>query len=248
MEERSRKAAGRRLTVLLAEADDLARDILAGSLADRYSVTGAAGVAEALEAFERVRPDMAIVAARLPGGGGGSLAAALRRRNRHVPLFLTGAAEDLLAVLATVSLPGIRPVVRPFDPVALAEALDDTAGDLAARRSAEDAWELVKFFLDEAPHLSAILHGTEVVTVNRAFLRFMGLTTLAEFKARGGDLDRYLADPPPGGLAGCPTTGSTGSIACACTIPTGPTSPPMFSRPPSPACPAGIAACSSLPT
>jgi two-component system, cell cycle response regulator len=199
MADQNRKGAGRRLTILLAEADELARGVMAGSLSDRYAVTEATTVAEARERFERNRPEMAILAARLPGGGGGSLAASIRRIDRRVPLFLTGTAEDILAVLSTVSLPGIRPILRPVDPTALVEALDDAAGDLAARRSAEDAWELVKFFLDEAPHLAAILHGPEIITVNRAFLRFMGLTTLHEFKARGGSLDRYLVEPLPSG-------------------------------------------------
>jgi diguanylate cyclase (GGDEF)-like protein len=201
MEDRSRKGPGRRLTVLLAEDDALARGVIAGVLGDRYTVAEAASVTEARQLFERDKPDMAILAARLPGGGGGSLAAGIRRGDRRLPIFLTGAVGDILAVLSTVSLPGIRPVLRPVDPVVLAEALDDAAGDLTARRSAEDAWELVKFFLDEAPHLSAILHGSEVVTVNRAFLRFMGLPTVHEFKARGGSLERYLDDPPPEGLA-----------------------------------------------
>jgi diguanylate cyclase (GGDEF)-like protein len=199
MEDQHHKGTGRRLTILLAEADALSRGVMAGSLEDRYAVTSAATVAEAREIFERTRPEMVILAARLPGGGGGSLAASIRRIDRRTPLFLTGTAEDILAVLSTISLPGIRPVLRPVDPISLAETLNDAAGDLAARRSAEDAWELVKFFLDEAPHLSAILHGSEVITVNRAFLRFMGLPTLHEFKARGGNLDRYLAEPLPSG-------------------------------------------------
>lgn len=193
-------ATGRRMKILLAEAEAVARDVLTATLGDRYELQVATDAGEAARAFDRERPDMAVVAARLPGGGG-VLAAHIRRTDRRLPLFLTGGAEDLLAVLSAVSLPGVRTFARPVDPAILAEAVADVAGDLATRRSAEDAWGLVRFFIDEAPHLSAILHGREVVTVNRAFLRFMGLSSLTEFKARGSDLDRYLAEPPSGGLA-----------------------------------------------
>ncbi len=199
MEERDRAAnQARHATVLVAEADALARDILIRALRGRFAaVAEAASGGEALALFDRLRPELAVVAARLPDMAGASLAAAMRAEDRRIPIFLTGLAEDILAVLSSLSLPGLRPIVRPFDPALVADALEEAALDLAARRSAEDAWGLVKFFLDESPHPSAILHGGEAVSVNRALLRFMGLATFYEFKARRLTLERFLADPPP---------------------------------------------------
>uniref|UniRef100_I2PXK6 diguanylate cyclase n=1 Tax=Desulfovibrio sp. U5L TaxID=596152 RepID=I2PXK6_9BACT len=188
---------GKRTTVLLAEAEGVPRDVLASLLAPRFdAVVTAASLAEAREAMARGEPDMAVVAARLPGGGA-ALAAALRQACRSMPLFLTGTAEDVLSVLTTLSLPGVRAVVRPFDPTALAEALDDAVEELGSRQSAKDAWELVRHFLDEAPQPAAILHGGRVVSINRAFLRFMGLASVQEFTAKGLSLEHFLADPPP---------------------------------------------------
>ncbi|MFP5259138.1 MAG: diguanylate cyclase, partial [Acidobacteriota bacterium] len=158
--------------------------------------------AEARELVQSQRIDLAVAAARLPEGPTAALAAALMAKDRRMPVFVTGSPEELLAVLGTVSLPGLRCITRPYALDALEAALDAAAADLAARRGAEDAWQLVKHILDESPNPSALLNGNEVVNLNRAFLRFMGLAGLAEFKALGFTLDRFLADPPPpGGLA-----------------------------------------------
>ena len=196
-------APGRRLTALLAEADPTARDVLADILAARFAeVVEARSLAEAREIARTRRPDLVVAGARFPDGSAAALAAALFAQNKRMPVFVAGSPQDLLAVLSTVSLPGLRCIARPFAVEALEEALDAAAADLSAQRSADDAWELVKQFLDESPNPSALLHGAEVASLNRAFLRFMGLGSLAEFKALGLTLDRFLADPPPpGGLA-----------------------------------------------
>lgn len=196
-------APGRRLTALLAEADPSARAILTDILAARFAeVIVADSLAEARTLAQSRRPALAVAAARLPDGPAATLVTALYSQNRRMPVFVTGSPEDILAVLATVSLPGLRCITRPFAIQALEEALDAAAADLTARRSADDAWQLVKQFLDESPNPSALLHGSEVASLNRAFLRFMGLGSVSEFKALGLTLDRFLADPPPpGGVA-----------------------------------------------
>lgn len=197
MEEKQGAGHGRGMVVLLAEAEEGRREILAALLAERCdAVVAAASLAEALEAVAGREPDMAMVAARLPGGGA-ALAASLRRSDRGMPVFLTGTADELMAVLSTLSLPGIRTVVLPFDPAALGEALDEALLGLGARHAARDAWDLVRHFLDEAPQPVAILHGRRVVSINRAFLRFMGLASFAEFTAKRLTLEHFLADPPP---------------------------------------------------
>jgi len=134
--------------------------------------------------------------------GAPSLLVALRQASRHLPLFLAGTAEDILAVFSSVAVPGVRPLLRPFDPAVVVEVLEDAALDVSARRSVAEAWELVKFFLDESPHPAVIFTGEEVVSINRAFLRFLGVATAHDFKALRLPLERFLADPAPeGGLA-----------------------------------------------
>lgn len=205
MGERSRPplGPGGRLRVLVTEADPAVREVLVNTLSPRFgTVFTAATATEALPLFERCRPDLAVIGAGNADGGAASLLVALRQASRHLPLFLLGAAEDILTVFASVAVPGVRPLLRPFAPAALVEALEEAALDVSARRSVGEAWELVKFFLDESPHPAAIFTGPEVVSINRAFLRFLGLSTFHEFQARGLPLEDFLADSPPaGGLA-----------------------------------------------
>ncbi|EFL51776.1 response regulator receiver modulated diguanylate cyclase [Solidesulfovibrio fructosivorans JJ]] len=193
---------GRGSAALLAEGNPAAREVLATLLASRFeTVHTAANLEEALEARAGTPLDMALVAANLPGGAA-SLAMALRRDDAPVPVFLTGAPEDILAVLTTVSLPGARVAVRPFDPASLGAAFDEVLEEIAAKRLAEEAWDLTRHLLDDAPQPMAIVHAARVVFCNRALLRFMGLTSFHEFTARGLSLERFLADAPPqGGLA-----------------------------------------------
>ncbi|OLN30902.1 hypothetical protein DVDV_0346 [Desulfovibrio sp. DV] len=191
-------SAPRRLTAFLAEPDPTARAVLAALLEPRFAVVvQAETLAEARDMAPACQPDLAVVAARLPDGPAAGLLAAMQGVNPHMAVFLAGTAEDIVAVLSTVALPGLRCVVRPFALKSLEEALDDAVGDIAARRFAEDGWQLVRHLLDESPNPSAVLHGPEVASLNRAFLRFMGLGSIGEFKARGLTLDRFLADPPP---------------------------------------------------
>jgi two-component system, cell cycle response regulator len=205
MDGRSRTMAGPagRMTVLVVEADAAQGDVLMRTLAPRFGRVVAAGtVAEALELHARIGPDLAVVGAVGPGGATASLVVALRQASRRLPIFLAGRPEDILGVLSHVSLPGLRILTRPFDPVSLAEALEDTAQDLAARRSVGEAWRLVRFFLDESPQPAVVFNGEEAVSVNRAFLRFMGLASIHELRSRGLALERYVADPlPAGGLS-----------------------------------------------
>ncbi|MYL83714.1 diguanylate cyclase [Desulfovibrio aerotolerans] len=191
-------APGRRLTALLAEADPPSRDVLADILAARFAeVITAASLAEARDMAQTRQPDLVVAGARFPDGSAAALAAALFAENKRRPVFITGSPQELLDLLATVSLPGLRCLVRPFAIPALEDALDAAAADLTAQHSADDAWQLVKDFLDDSPNPSALLIGHEVASLNRAFLRFMGLGSLVEFKALGLTLDRFLADPPP---------------------------------------------------
>jgi diguanylate cyclase (GGDEF)-like protein len=196
-------ATTRRLTAFLAEPDPAARAVLADILERRFAVVvQAASLVEAREKITACQPDLAIVAARLPDGQTAGLLAAMHGNRPRLAVFVAGTAEDILAVLSTVALPGLRCLVRPFAVQALEEALDDAAADIAARRFADDGWQLVRHLLDESPNPSAVLTGSEVGSLNRAFLRFMGLASFHEFKARGLTLDLFLADPPPpGGLA-----------------------------------------------
>jgi diguanylate cyclase (GGDEF)-like protein len=205
MDGRSREVAGTgaHMTVLVAEADPGVREVLVEALATRFGRLVTAGsLAEAREHLARTGVDLAVVGVLESGCGAASLVVALRQASRRLPIFLAGSPEELVDVLSNVSLPGLRVVSRPFDPVSLAEALEEAAQDLTARRSVGEAWKLVRFFLDESPQPAVIFGGGETVSVNRAFLRFTGLSTVHEMRVRGLSPDRYVADPlPPGGLA-----------------------------------------------
>jgi two-component system, cell cycle response regulator len=198
------REAAQGMTVLLAEADPAVREVMTRVLSSRFgAVSEAASGAEALSLAARTGPDLAIVGCRLPDMGGAALAVSLRQASRQLPLFLLGTAEELVAVLGHVALPGLRLVVCPFDPAGLVVAVEEAARELAARRSVDEAWRLVRFFLDESPQPAIVFTDGEVASVNRALLRFMGLSTFQELVAQAGGLEGFLADPlPEGGLAG----------------------------------------------
>ncbi|WP_300154602.1 GGDEF domain-containing protein [Solidesulfovibrio sp.] len=188
---------GRGGYALVAEADPWARDLLEGLLRPRCSRVVAADTYEAAaRAAARQTPDVALVAADLPGGAA-ALVAALREPGRRVPVFLTGTAADIRRLLETVSLPGVRLAQRPFDPAALGEALDEALEAAGLKRRLEDAWELTHRLLDDMPQPAAIMQGARVLGINRAWLRFLGLASRQEFVARGLSLEQFLADPPP---------------------------------------------------
>lgn len=188
---------GKGAVALVAEADAWAGDVLAGVLRPRCGrVVMARDLEEALGALAHQVPDLAVVAADLPGGAA-VLAAALAEPSRRVPLFLTGSGESLCRLLTTVSLPGVRVAQKPFEPAALGEAFDAALAVKGLARRLEDAWELARRLLDDMPQPAAILQGERVLSINRAWLRFLGLASMQEFKARGFVLEQFLADAPP---------------------------------------------------
>ncbi|MGD9610036.1 MAG: diguanylate cyclase [Desulfovibrionaceae bacterium] len=191
------------MDVLVAEAGAVPREALGRALGARFgSVVLAASAAEALALAERAAPEVAVCGCRLPDMDGAALAVALRQRAQRLPVFLLGTPEELVAVLGQVILPGLRPVVRPFDPAALASMVEETALDLAARHSVDEAWRLVRFFLDENPQPSMLFADGAVVAVNRALARYLGQSGPGDARGRVGGLEAFLADPlPPGGLA-----------------------------------------------
>ena len=194
-------APARRLTALAAEADPAVAALLAEALGPRSALVMAGTLAEAKAALALGRPDLVVVAARLPDGPTAPLLASLVGGESPPAVFLAGTPGDIAAVLAAVALPGLRLLPLPLSPGLAEAALDEAAADIAARRHAEDGWRLAKRLLDEIPHLSAIFAGDELLGLNRAFLRFLGVGSLGEFKAKGTPLERFLAEPPAEGLA-----------------------------------------------
>lgn len=197
------RGATKGMTVLVAEAETVPRAVLGRALEARFGIVALADSgAEALALAERSWPDLALIGCRLPDMDGAALAVSLRQVGQRLPLFLLGTPDELVAVLGQLVLPGLRPVVRPFEPSGLVAAVEEAALDLVSRRSADEAWRLVRFFLDENPLPSVLLAGGAVVAVNRALSRFMGQPAARDAKDRGADLEAFLADPlPPGGLA-----------------------------------------------
>jgi diguanylate cyclase (GGDEF)-like protein len=187
-------APTRRFSALVAEADPAVAALLADALGPRSALATTRTLAEAKAALALGRPDLAVVAARLPDGPTAPLLASLVAGENPPAVFLAGTPGD-------VALPGLRLLPLPLSPGLAEAALDAAAADIAARRHAEDGWRLAKRLLDEIPHLSAIFAGDELLGLNRAFLRFLGAGSLGEFKARGTPLERFLVDPPAEGLA-----------------------------------------------
>ncbi len=204
MTERIRHApAGRHVSVLLADPEELARSVLGRILRTRFALVLEAGTGvEALALYGRHKPDMVAARVRMPGLDGVSLALTVAGTDPGLPFFLMGTPRQIVGLASCLSVPSVRLVPTPVDPERLVELLEDAARTVVLRRTAGESERLVRFFLDASPHPQAIFARGGLEYVNRGLLRFMGFVSFHEFQASGlalGDFLRAgetpLADP-----------------------------------------------------
>ncbi len=131
-------AAPRRILVVDDEQKIL--DVVASYLAKAgYAVTGAAAGLEALEAFDRDKPDLVILDLMLPDLSGEEVCRRLRARSRVPIIMLTARIEDADAVRG-LGLGADDYVTKPFSPrqlMARVEAVLRRAAGAASPLAAE---------------------------------------------------------------------------------------------------------------
>jgi len=93
-----------KLTVVIVDDHSIFRSGLRADLDDSLEVLGeAATVEEAVEAIERLQPDVALLDVHLPGGKGGGGAEVLRTaqlgRTKALALSVSDSAEDVVGVI-----------------------------------------------------------------------------------------------------------------------------------------------------
>jgi CheY-like chemotaxis protein len=112
--------------ILLVDDDANVREATTAFLAELgHSVTAVAGGAEALDLLDGgARPDLVIADFVMPGMTGLELARAVRERQPDLPLLLVTGFADLSKVP-----PDIRILSKPYQPAALAAALDSLLTD-----------------------------------------------------------------------------------------------------------------------
>lgn len=137
-ESRAKARAGR-VTVLLAEDDELFRGLVAEQLTDHgYDVIEVADGVEAIEALAsaadggRDVPDVVVLDVCMPECSGLGVLHVMRRLGARPPtVLMTGFRDRSVDMLAT-NLGAVRVLHKPFDPGDVLSAVLDAA--LAARR------------------------------------------------------------------------------------------------------------------
>lgn len=119
------KRAGRNLTILLVEDDEIIRSGMTAllELMDHVVIPLAAGegVVAAVEAHQ---PDVVVLDLGLPGIAGGAVFEDVRTRWRDLPvIFSTGASDHTLH--PATDGPGVRTLVKPYDFATLLHAIDE---------------------------------------------------------------------------------------------------------------------------
>lgn len=127
-------------------------------------------------------PDIVVTDIMMPEMDGLQMAKAIRDKDRDIPIVVMTAHSDDDYFIRSIDLGIDRYVLKPTNPRFLIEAVEKCAQLLLSKRQQEEANHYVRFLLDAQPNLLMVVTGGEVEYVNQAFLNFIGISSLDDFK------------------------------------------------------------------
>jgi signal transduction histidine kinase/DNA-binding NarL/FixJ family response regulator len=192
-----RKPAGRALHIVVADDDEISRELVIETLRARgHFVTGAGDGAEALRAFERLQPQVLLIDQHMPGMDGPAVARAIRQKEEQSgaqPAILIGwsgnaAAEDQRRAQQA----GMDALVgKPFDPNALFQLIERPVPASSPERTPAG--------VATPEDLSA--HLTRVTAGNEKLARRLVVGFLKDFPKRLSLIERAVARKDADNLA-----------------------------------------------
>lgn len=139
------------LTVLYAEDDEAAREQVAHFLQKKYAkVMLAANGWEALESYEKNRPDMIISDIMMPKMGGLEFSEIIKRRDPSMPIILTTAYNDAAYLHRAIDAGVDSYVLKPIDLDKLLAAIQKGADLLLKTRALEASRSQLESYHDAA--------------------------------------------------------------------------------------------------
>ncbi|MEO5332621.1 MAG: diguanylate cyclase [Magnetococcus sp. YQC-5] len=147
---------------------------------------------EGLEQFKTHRPDIIVTDILMPIMDGLEMTKNIREADINIPIIVTTAYSDEEFFLRSIELGIDRYVLKPTDPKILFRALINCAQTLVASREKESANRYVRFILDTQPNLLLVVGNGQLEYINRAFLNFLGFSSLETFLASGLTLGSRL--------------------------------------------------------
>ena len=192
-----RKPAGQALHIVVADDDEISRELVIETLRTRgHFVTGAGDGAEALAAFERLQPEVLLIDQHMPGMDGLAVARAIRQKEEQTgsaPAILIGwsgnaAAEDERRAQQA----GMDALVgKPFDPKTLFQLIERPA-PASSRESAPAGAAAPE---DLRAHLTHMTAGNEKLA------RRLVVSFLKDFPRRLSMIERAVSRKNADGLA-----------------------------------------------
>jgi CheY-like chemotaxis protein len=120
-------------TILICDDEPHLRELMRISLSPEYSFAEASNAAEAIEAAERIHPDLILLDVMMPGASGLTVLERLRDDTDFddTPVVVISAFSSERDQLAALEAGATGFLKKPFDPLELEELVEEM---LAARR------------------------------------------------------------------------------------------------------------------
>lgn len=160
---------------------------------------------EGLSEFISHRPDVVVSDVRMPVMDGLKMSAEIKKISPDTPIVVTTASSDVDNLIFAIDIGIDKYVLKPVDPKNLEDALKRIAGELFHRREIEARNRYVQFILDLSPGFIVTTERDELEYINKAFLGFLGFSTLDDFKKADISIEQFVLKindaPFPGGDA-----------------------------------------------